>query len=106
MVRATVQRIKIMSRLTASRCRDCGTPTFGGWTAEPCALLVTLDAQALNPEQELTALMAGCWTWTLHAVPFELTMRGARTIRQRPAGTRPRQSVHADHRCTAPWRTP
>lgn len=91
--------------LSRSKCARCGTATFGGWTREPCALLITLDAMPLDPESELAAAVAGCRTWTLHAIPQELTMRAPSAIRAHPAGTAPRQSVHAEHRCTAPWRT-
>ena len=101
--------IKIMTTLTDGICRRCRTPTFGGWSrnGRMAAELVTVDSQPLDPVQELRALVAGCRTWTLHTVARELHPRGPDAIRDRPAGTRPRQTVHATHVCTpAPWRIP
>jgi hypothetical protein len=91
-----------MARLTETQCRRCGRLTVGGWsgTGELLSVQVTADADPLTPEQELAALVAGCWTWTLHTVAGQLHPRTARMIRLRPAGTHPRQTVHADHRCT------
>jgi hypothetical protein len=83
-------------------CNRCGRPIIGGWTRGGRLLSeqVTVDAAPLTAEQELGHLVAGCRTWTLHAVPDELHPRTAWTIRARPAGTVPRQTVHPDHQCT------
>jgi len=91
--------------LTHATCRRCGRETIGGWsgTGQLLSVQTTVDADPLTPEQELRVLVAGCWTWTLYTVAAQLHPRSARIIRQRPAGTRPRQTVHADHQCT-PWR--
>lgn len=99
-----------MTTLSSGQCRRCGQATFGGWTnrGEVVAMLVTVDAQPLDPGQELAAAVAGCATWTLHGPVGVgvLTARGPWAIRTRPAGTRPRQTVHATHVCDpAPWRT-
>ena len=97
-----------MGRLiTENTCRRCGRQTLGGWsgTGEFASVQVRVDAAALTPLQELTAVVAGCRTWTLHPGISQLHPRTARTIRTRPAGT-PRQTVHADHVCTpTPWRS-
>lgn len=98
-----------MAKLTETPCGRCGRLTIGGWsgTGELLSVQVTADLDPLTtPEEELTALVAGCRTWTLHTVARQLEPRTARIIRQRPAGTRPRQTVHPDHRCTPrPWRS-
>ena len=97
-----------MAKLTGNTCQHCGVPVIGGWTGtgELLSELVTVDAQPLTPEQELAATVAGCRTFTLHTVAGQLHPRTAWTIRRRPAGTRPRQTVHPTHWCTpTPWRT-
>jgi hypothetical protein len=85
-------------------CGRCRTPTIGGWSGNgrTSGFQVTVDAQPLTPEWELWALLAGRRTWTLHVVPDQLYPRLPSTIRSRPAGTHPRQTVHADHECTHP----
>lgn len=97
-----------MAKLTETECRRCGRMTIGGWsgTGELLSVQVTADADPLeNPWQELLAILAGCTTWTLHPVARQLHYRSARMIRLRPVG-HPRQTVHADHRCTPrPWRS-
>jgi hypothetical protein len=95
--------------LTRGTCRRCGTDTISGLTGNgrAVALDVTVDATPLDPPGELRALMAGCATWTLHTVADELHPRPPSVIRSRPAGTRPRQTVHPTHWCTpTPGRTP
>jgi hypothetical protein len=83
-------------------CNRCGRQIIGGWTrgGRLLSFQVTVDADPLDSEQELAALVAGCRTWTLHTVPDELHPRTAWHIRNRPAGTIPRQTVHVDHQCT------
>jgi hypothetical protein len=97
-----------MAKLTDTRCGHCGRQTIGGWsgTGELLSMLVSVDADPLaSPEEELAALVAGCPTWTLHPVARQLHPRSARMIRTRPVG-HPRQTVHAEHRCTPrPWRS-
>lgn len=66
-------------------------------------LQVTVDAAALTPVGELQALMAGVSTYTHHLVPDDLHHRSTWSITHRPAGTRPRQTVHAIHRCGTTW---
>ena len=61
---------------------------------------VRLDPEQLTPLGELRALVAGRATYTVHTSTGAVFHRGAYEIRQRPAGTRPRQEVHAEHACT------
>jgi hypothetical protein len=95
-----------VTRLEHGPCGRCGRDVIGGWsgTGQILSVQVTVDAAPIpGPEQELRWLaVAGCRTWTLHAVAAQLHPRSARTIRLRPAGTRPRQTVHPEHRCTPP----
>ena len=83
-------------------CNRCGQRVIRGRTGNGRAagLDVCVNAAALDPRQELAALVAGCRTYTLHTVARELHPRDARVIRARPAGTVPRQTVHATHQCT------
>jgi hypothetical protein len=60
---------------------------------------VRLDPEVLDPLSELRAAVAGRRTFTVHAGSGAVFGRGASQIRARPAGTRPRQDVHAEHRC-------
>jgi hypothetical protein len=86
-------------------CGRCGQDTISGLSgSRACSVDVRVDAHPLTAVQELHALVAGCRTWTLHTVADELHPRTVQVIRSRPAGTRPRQTVHAEHRC--PGRTP
>lgn len=91
--------------LTRGPCGHCGRDTLGGWTGTGrlLSMLVTVDTDPLTPEGELRALVAGCSTWTLHTVAGQLHARLPATIRAHPAGTRPRQTVHPEHRCTRVW---
>jgi hypothetical protein len=59
---------------------------------------VTLDPAPLDPLGELRAAVAGVPTYTRHPAG-DVHYRHPDTIRARPAGTRPRQDVHARHRC-------
>lgn len=76
----------------------CGVDTVQGLSAS--GLEERVDAAPLNPEQELAAIVAGLRTFTLYVVPDQLHVRLAHHVRARPAGTHPRQTVHAEHRCT------
>jgi len=85
-------------------CPDCSLETL---TGQWYGMTQTLDPDPLTPVGELDAAMAGRRTWTLHTGVGELHPRGGWTIRTRPAGTRPGQTVHATHSCTpATERTP
>lgn len=64
---------------------------------------VTLDSRPLSAAGELAAVMAGVWTYSHHLVPDEVHVRGAWSINMRPAGTRPRQTIHATHTCGTRW---
>lgn len=86
--------------LQAQRCR-CGTAVLAGLTAS--GLQVALDRAPLSTTGELMAVLAGVWTYTHHHVLNTAHVRMARTINERPAGTRPRQSVHPVHQCGTTW---
>jgi len=90
--------------LTREPHNRCGADTIAGWSGNgrSSGFQVRVDAQPLTPEQELLLILAGRRTWTLHTVADELHPRPARVIRQRPAGSTPRQTVHPDHVCTPP----
>lgn len=64
---------------------------------------VVVDAAPLSALGELAAVMAGVGTLTHHHVAGELHHRYPLGIRSRPAGSRPRQTVHALHRCGTTW---
>lgn len=89
-----------MAGLTDEPCPRCRLETVAGWSAS--GFMVRVDVQPLTPELELLALLAGRHTYTLHTWARELRHRPPRVIRQRPAGTTPRQTVHMDHQCTPP----
>lgn len=91
--------------LTHGPCPRCGRDTVAGLSGngKAAGLEVTVDSRPLNPAGELAALVAGCATWTLHTTADELHPRPAHVIAARPAGTVPRQTVHASHVC--PGRT-
>jgi len=61
---------------------------------------VKLDPEVLDPLGELRALMAGRLTFTRYTYSGDVHSRMPSKIRARPAGTRPRQDVHALHDCT------
>lgn len=86
--------------VSARRC-SCGAAVLSALTGN--GLDVTVDAAQLSPIGELEAVLAGVSTYTHHQVPGELHHRSALSIRTRPAGTRPRQSAHALHRCGDTW---
>lgn len=86
--------------LTIKPCpRRCGAQLLTGLSGgRACSVDVALDTEPLDPLTELTAVVAGCWTWTLHP-PGDAYPRSAAAIAAHPAGTVGRQTVHADHRC-------
>ena len=59
---------------------------------------VRIDDAELDALGELRCLVAGGTTYTRHA-SGEVHRRTATTIRTQPAGTHPRQTVHALHVC-------
>jgi hypothetical protein len=69
-----------------------------GQTMRP-SIEVTLDPEPLDPRGELDAIVSGRWTFTLHTGAEQIATRGARTISARPARTRAREVVLAEHRC-------
>lgn len=89
---------------TSASCPLCSGPVLvGSWYG----MEQTVDATELGPTAELDELVAGGRTWTHHTGIGELHPRTPWIIRTRPAGTRPRQTVHATHRCPpTPERTP
>lgn len=89
------------AKVRAASCRSCGGDVLEGRTA--AGLDVVVDAAQLSAVGELQASMAGVGTLTHHQVPSELHHRSAWSIRARPAGSRPRQSVHARHQCGQAW---
>lgn len=86
--------------LTIKPCPRCRADILTGLSGtRRAAVDVALDPAPLNPPAELGRLLAGCRTWTLHS-GGQAHPRTAATIRARPAGTIPRQTVLADHRCS------
>lgn len=83
-------------------CPRCRTTVLTGLSngSRGASLEITVDRQPLTPATELTAIMAGHRTWTLHTAG-ELHARTPETITTRVAGSTPRQTVHADHACPA-----
>lgn len=79
----------------------CGAAVLTGLTGS--GVDVTVDAAPVSPIGELEAVLAGLTTYTHHEVAGELYHRAGSTIRSRPAGTRPRQTVHPAHRCGSTW---
>lgn len=79
----------------------CGTPVLKA--VSESGLDVVLDQAALTAVGELQAILGGVVTYTHHLVPDEVHHRSPWSIRARPAGTRPRQRVHALHRCGTAW---
>lgn len=86
------------------RCARCGGGVIAGLSA--LGFDVELDATELDPPGELAVTVAGGATYTRHTWADEIAHRPASTIRERPAGSRPRQAVHAAHDCARPSPTP
>jgi hypothetical protein len=82
-------------RIRCGRCRRyvlTGTDDLG--------IDVTLDLEVLDqPNAELTAVLDGRLTYSLHTTTNQITHRSPHRIVATPAGTRPRTEVHPDHRC-------
>lgn len=89
------------TRPTARTCSTCQQPTLEART--PNGLDVVVDAAPLSAIGELQALLGGARTYTHHVVLGDLAHRYPLVIRSRPAGTAPRQTVHASHRCGDTW---
>lgn len=64
---------------------------------------MVLDSAPLTACGELAATVAGVHTYSHHHIPDEMHWRSAWSIRARPAGSRPRQSVHPRHTCDTAW---
>lgn len=92
--------------LDTGPCPRCKGDTISGRSSGPTAWDIRVDAAPLDPLAELTSTVAGCRTWTLHTVAGELYLRSPRKIVSSPAGTRDRQTVHADHVCPTRRGTP
>lgn len=86
-----------MGAVTEQRCPRCRLKTMRGLS--DLGLDVVLDLEELDPRGELDAVVGGRHTWTLHTYAGQIAHRPPRVIIDRPAGTRPRQTVHRDHRC-------
>lgn len=81
--------------VTATRCTHAGSTlvrTESGFD-------VRVDDEVLDALDELRVILAGRRTYTLHVGSGAVFTRSAHRIRARPAGTVPRQDVHAEHRC-------
>lgn len=87
-----------MSDRPPGPCPRCRALVLTGVTERP-GHEVVLDPEPLDPAGELDAVLDGRRTVTLHTVAGRLTVRGARAIEERPAGTRPREQVLRQHRC-------
>jgi len=78
----------------STRCRHKGSTvltTLAGYE-------VRLDTEPLDPLAELVAAVAGRRTYTAYA-SGGASYRDGQTIRARPAGTRPRETVRVQHQC-------
>lgn len=79
-------------------CPRCRAQVLTGVTMRP-GFEVTLDPRPLDPPGELDAIADGRRTCTLHTAADQLAMRGWQAITHRPASTRCRELVLAEHRC-------
>jgi hypothetical protein len=87
------------------RCHRCRQPVLEGDTdSNRAAVPYRMDRDPLDCWGELDAVHSGRLTWTLHSTGH-VYARSARIIAARPAGSRLRQSVHADHVCAAKGET-
>jgi hypothetical protein len=87
-----------VSDLALTRCRECRAEVALVRTSS--GIDVHLDPEPLTPLAELVALMAGRWTFTRWTMSGDVHTRTPLKIKARPAGTVPRQDVHASHECT------
>lgn len=85
-------------------CPRCGVSTLQAVTLAGYA--VTLDAAPITALEELRARVAGRPTYTRHTFTGAVAWRAPRTIRARPAGVTPRQTVHTGHACPPAPATP
>lgn len=83
-----------------SRCPRCRVEVLDVRTVN--GLDLTLEPETLDPLGELRAAVAGRSTYTRYPHSGAVHPRPAYKIRERPAGSRPRQDVHAAHRCHDP----
>lgn len=82
---------------STGRCRRCRAPVIDVLTEAGFDL--ALDPAVLTPLGELRAAVAGHATFTRYTFSGAVHHRPAYKILERPAGTRPRQDVHAVHTC-------
>jgi hypothetical protein len=61
---------------------------------------LTLDAVPLDPMSELGHVLLGASTFTVYESDGHAAWRSPLHLRHRPAGTRPRETVHPAHRCS------
>lgn len=89
-------------------CPTCKAPVLAGYDADVAALGVRVDPDALGPQGEALAQLAGRSTYALarRGRHLELGLRDHWQIAGTPAGTRrpggPQADVVAEHRCQAP----
>lgn len=83
-------------------CPRCGQHVLRGLDGDTCAFDVTTDPHPLNPLGEALAHLENRRTYALHreARGYVLDPRDANHITHTPAGTRPREDILRDHRCT------
>jgi len=87
-----------------ARCPRCLAEVIAGRT--DAGFDVELDPTELDPLGELGVTVAGGVTYTRHTWAGVIAYRNPYAIRTRPAGSRPRQAVHAAHDCARPIPTP
>ena len=86
------------------RCKRCGRGVIAGLS--DAGFDVELDPTELDTLGELAVTVAGGVTYTRHTWADAIAHRNGRTIRARPAGSQPRQAVHAAHDCERVAPTP
>lgn len=86
------------------RCARCGRGVIAGLS--DAGFDVELDPTELDTLGELAVTVAGGATYTRHTWADSIAHRNGRTIRERPAGSRPRQAVHTTHDCARLAPTP
>jgi hypothetical protein len=80
----------ISKRASITRCRTCGRSVLAGWDE---GRIARVDPTPLNRGDEIAALLAGKWTYSLMLGRW-LVHRDAGRISDGLSGT-----VHAEHQC-------